>query len=183
MKAKIGPYINYVGPQQIAQAILFWVKEDYENDTLVDKFADFLMGKEPNYSLLDRFCQWIHERRKRTVKVQLDSWDTWSMDHTLAPIILPMLIQLKATKQGSALIADEDLPVSVRDKIMAECMGDEDDPDGTHRRWDYVLDSMIYSFDYLVNLTETYEGDYRKRQEKVQYGFTLFGKYFQALWD
>ena len=32
--------------------------------------------------------------------VQIDRFDTWSTDHTLATIIYPALIQLKQTKQG-----------------------------------------------------------------------------------
>ena len=37
---------------------------------------------------------------RRKIKIQIDKWDTYSMDHTLAMIIYPMLLQLKATKHG-----------------------------------------------------------------------------------
>ena len=36
----------------------------------------------------------------RKVSVQIDSFDTWSLDHTLANIIYPALLQLKEQKQG-----------------------------------------------------------------------------------
>ena len=36
----------------------------------------------------------------RHVKIQIEKFDTWNLDHTLAMIILPALIQLKYTKHG-----------------------------------------------------------------------------------
>ena len=38
--------------------------------------------------------------------VKIDYWDTWSMDHTLSYIIVPMLKQLKATKHGAPYVDD-----------------------------------------------------------------------------
>ena len=35
---------------------------------------------------------------EQQVSVRIDPWDTWSMDDTLAQIILPMLKQLKNTQ-------------------------------------------------------------------------------------
>ena len=43
------------------------------------------------------------------VKVQIDKWDTWNMDCTLAHIIHPMLVQLKATKHGAPNVDDCDV--------------------------------------------------------------------------
>ena len=36
----------------------------------------------------------------RRVSVEIERFDTYSLDHTLAHIILPALLQLKATKHG-----------------------------------------------------------------------------------
>ena len=38
--------------------------------------------------------------KSRKVKIKIDRHDTYSMDHTLALIILPMLVQLRNTKHG-----------------------------------------------------------------------------------
>jgi len=45
---------------------------------------------------------------RRKINVQIERHDTWSLDHTLAIIIYPALIQLKATKHGvpSGLVDD-----------------------------------------------------------------------------
>ena len=100
------------------------------------------------------------------VEVQIDPWDTWSMDHTLAPIILPMLIQLKKTMHGYPSELTEEL-------------------------WNEYLDEMIYAFDSKVNKEEVYmrfdiatERDaMEKEQERISNGFELFGKYYESLWD
>ena len=51
---------------------------------------------------------------ERKIDVQLDKFDTWNMDDTLAHIILPMLKQLKETKHGSHIVDDEDVPEELR---------------------------------------------------------------------
>ena len=106
MKVYIGPYKNWVGPFQIARTILFWM--DREDDR-VYKFGELLAGKD-DHSLLMRACLWVEKFRKQKINVRIDKHDTWSMDHTLAHIILPMLKQLKETKHGAPNVDDEDVP-------------------------------------------------------------------------
>jgi hypothetical protein len=86
--------------------------------------------------------------------IHIDPWDTWSMDSTLSPIILPMLKQLKATKHGAPFVDDEDVPKRLR--IGAKGTGDPDvhklfeDNDNTFfERFDYILDEMIWTFEQL----------------------------------
>jgi hypothetical protein len=120
MKIDIGPYKNWVGPYQIAEKILFWIpKYDEKNcfeytkayDKYVHPFGEWLAeDKNGNDSWLTKFCQWIESKRKRKMKIRIDHYDTWSMDSTLATIILPMLKQLKATKHGSGYVELEDVP-------------------------------------------------------------------------
>jgi hypothetical protein len=50
------------------------------------------------------------------------------------------------------------------------------------KRWDYVLDEMIYAFeqvqdDCCINLAEETEW------KRVNNGLRLFGKYYTGLWD
>lgn len=80
------------------------------------------------------------------VRVQIDKWDTWSMDYTLAYIIHPMLVQLKATKHGAPCVDDCDVPENIR-STTAPPKETDYDVDGNHfKRWDYVLDEMIWAF-------------------------------------
>jgi hypothetical protein len=86
--------------------------------------------------------------RKRKVDVQIDRYDTYGMDHTLALIILPMLLQLRATKHGIphefASVGGEDYDSQDSFDFYKESQ-DEAFSKGCDR-WDEVLDKMIWSF-------------------------------------
>ena len=103
------------------------------------------------------------ERDTIGTEIVIHSWDTWSMDHTLALIILPMLKQLKATKHGYPSDLNEE-------------------------EWDSILDEMIYAFDCKANQDEPYIRiddieECKKEQSRISNGFRLFGKYYENLWD
>ncbi len=89
------------------------------------------------------------ERETKDVQITIDKWDTWSMDHTLALIVLPMLKQLKETKHGAPVVDNDDVPKELR---MPEGWKDErcnvDGETDPHFfvRWDYVMNEMIYAF-------------------------------------
>jgi hypothetical protein len=166
-----------------------------------------------------------NDNDERKVRVRIDKWDTWSMDHTLALIIHPMLVQLKATKHGSPHVDIEDVPEELHpdpNRINLEENRWEPD-DKTHDRWDWILDQIIWSFNELVLDEESKEyytpygpdeeveqiwytdedgekrsfdteeaarargkfdlDKYNAYHKKLQIGFTLFGKYYRALWD
>lgn len=107
----------------------------------VDRWAERL---EPISELVNRVLDLIHPRIEY---VKIDRWDTWSMDSTLAQIVLPMLRQLQATKQGAPLVDDEDVPDHLR-STSADPKENEWDTDSNHfLRWDWVLSEMIYAFE------------------------------------
>jgi len=144
MKVYFGPYKNWVGPHQIAKTILFWMDRD---DDRVYNFGE-LLDKIPG---LTKFCLWVEKHRQRRIHVRIDKYDTWSMDHTLAYIILPMLKQLKDTKHGSPLVEDDDVPDEFK-STSAPPKKDEWDVDDNHfKRWDWVLDEMIFAFECKLN--------------------------------
>jgi hypothetical protein len=177
---------------------------------------------------ISRAIQWVLDRVHPKIDyVKIDYWDTWSMDHTLAHMVLPMLKQLHATKHGSPLVDDEDVPEGLNLRSTeAPAKENEWDTDGNHfRRWDWVLEEMIFAFECKVDdswqdafrsgehdilwvpvdadgnevpkgehkFTEmrrgpndTYQCDYEGMkvvEKRIQNGFRLFGKYYQALWD
>lgn len=82
--------------------------------------------------------------RERKIKIQIDPWDTWSMDHTLAHIIVPMLKQLKATQHGAPRVDLEDVPEELR---VEKLTGEYDVDENYFKRWEYVLDEMIFAFE------------------------------------
>ena len=69
------------------------------------------IGKYPTHRWYHRlFCL----EPKQKTKIKINSWDTWSMDYTLAHIILPMLKQLKKTHHGAPYVDNTDVPKKLR---------------------------------------------------------------------
>lgn len=171
MKVRIGPYSNYIGPYQIAEKILFWIPKYDKNtfeyteayDKYVHRFGEWLSeDKNGNDSWLTKVCRWIESKRKRTIKIKIDHWDTWSMDSTLALIILPMLKQLRDTKHGSPMVDSEDVPEEMRlidheQWDSQECFDFYHEPSlqniqcDVHDRWNWVLNEMIWAFEQIVD--------------------------------
>ena len=202
MKVYIGPYKNWWGPYQIANLIPFLSEDTREK-----------IGCWLSETWVNNLCNWWYSKNERKIKVRIDKYDTWSMDNTLAHIILPMLKQLRETKHGSQWVDDEDLPIYMRH-------GDPDGQDNwVHHKWDWVLNEMIFAFEQefvdwqdqfihgepeyhweLVGGSEDDDsGVYKQHQlnpdywvdfagmklynDRIQNGFRLFGKYYQGLWD
>ena len=140
-----------------------------EHPAWVERWSDRL---EP----ISRAIQWVWDRVHPPVNlVKIDYWDTWSMDHTLSPIILPMLKQLKAAKHGAPFVDDEDVPEHLQ-STAAPPKENEYDVDALHfQRWDWVMDEMIYAFECKVNpdWTEKYytgKADYQfKKLDKTHF--------------
>jgi hypothetical protein len=97
----------------------------------------------------------------RRISVEIERHDSFSMDHTLSYVILPMLIQLKECKHG---IPHEFAEVGGADYEAQESF---DFYKETHNecfdkgveRWNEVLDKMIWSFEQI--LLDEYEEKYR----------------------
>lgn len=88
----------------------------------------------------------------RRIDVEIEKFDTYSLDHTLALIILPALIQLKATKHG---VPSEfaDVTGADYDSQTSFDFVKEDHNwafDQKCKEWDLVLDKMIWSFYQIV---------------------------------
>lgn len=188
MKVYIGPYTNYIGPYQIAK---FFTKNEDWQDNIVHILDTLYISK---------FLEWIDSLKRRDIRVKIHDYDVWNMDSTLAYIVLPMLKMVKEQKQGVPATDEDDAP---HIDVSGE---DEENKMWNDKRWDYILDEMIWSFEqinsdwedqYHKNTSEfpvvdgkidwpnstdfDYEG-WKKHKERMENGFRLFGKYFQSLW-
>jgi hypothetical protein len=73
------------------------------------------IGNYPNHRFYHNWLyNWFGYSPKQKTSIKIHKWDTWSMDHTLAPIILPMLVQLKETKHGAPMVDMKDVPKELR---------------------------------------------------------------------
>lgn len=168
MKIYIGPYPNYIGPYQLADLLQYVGFSKTRCSKIGERLAN---------TWVDSACEWIENKRKRTVKIKLHTYDSWNVDNTLALIILPLLKQLRETQQGSPEVDDADLPEELQ---ASKCW---------HTRWKWVLAEMIWAFEQLVNgadddLFNTYsKEEYANHHQRITCGTTLFGKYYRGLWD
>ena len=208
MKIKIGKYPSrlicniYSNHMNKKYGYVDWPDNQSYEDHVLEAIDD---GIQSVYNVFN----WIwFDRRTQKVSVKIDRWDTWSMDHTLAPIILPMLVQLKRTKHGAPWVAVADVPKELRPtkKDINAYNKDGSTDDKFFKRWDYVLDEMIWAFEQKNrdHWEEDYYGPYiegedggilggrfewtddegrKKHQERMSNGFRLFGKYYENLWD
>jgi hypothetical protein len=148
MKVYINKYKDHwVSPYKICEVICFWREIDYD-EPWVKRTSDILM---PVCELWRKFLDIVDPKIDY---VKIDRWDTWSMDSTLSPIILPMLKQLKTDKHGAPYTDDEDVPARLRSttKAAVKSKKNEWDADCNHfKRWDWVMDEMIWAFEQLCD--------------------------------
>lgn len=100
---------------------------------------------------LGRFPGPRAKNQERKIEVRIDEWDTWSMYHTLALIILPMLKQLHAENHGAPFVDDEDVPVELRSTSAPPKKNEWETDENHFKRWDWVIEQMICSFEQLVD--------------------------------
>ena len=196
MKLYVGPYTNWIGPYQIADMIFFWLEKYPSNELeqrwdyqLHDKFGHWLSD-----TWVNDFCQWIDSKKKRKVKIRIDNYDTWSADHTLSIIAVPLLKQLHATKHGAPFVDDEDVPDELKSTSAPPKENEWDTDDNHFKRWDWVLEEMIWAHEQLgdpdsdIKFWDSTKDVWDKEgqllwQERKKNGLRLFGKYYENLWD
>lgn len=157
MRVSIGPFKNWIGPYQIAEWLTtFTVNGIGDEDDITFKlikdphqFGNWLAGGDEGESMLMKACEWIQSKRQRKVKIHIDKYDTWNMDGTMALIILPMLKQLQATKHGGPFTDDEDVPDELKSTSAAPKENDWDTDSNHFKRWDWIMDEMIWTFEQL----------------------------------
>ena len=195
------PRNHWLSPYTILEKVFFWREIDYD-EPIIEKWSDRL---EPFCKAWLKFLDIVHPEVKY---VKIDYWDTWSMDYTLSPIILPMLIQLQKTKHGSPSVDDEDVPEELRSTSAPPKENEWDTDEHWHKRWEWVMNEMIWSFTQLtkddheqqfydhsevdenekniMKQVEKIKCDYdglKAHNERLNNGLRLFGKYYRGLWD
>ena len=210
---------HWLSPYTILEKVIFWREIDYD-EPMIEKWSNRLL---PFCKIWEKFLDFVHPEIKY---VKIDRYDTWNMDSTLARIILPMLKQLKDNKHGAPSVDDEDVPEELKSTSAPPRENEWDTDENWFKRWDWVLDQMIWSFEQkqpdiewveqytsgksdlksvpvdedgnevdkkdakYFTLREgpnhTYKMDHEAidaHQKRINNGFSLFGKYYQGLWD
>lgn len=142
MKVKIGKPVKWIGSYQIAEFIMFW--EPRHSDR-VHNFGKWLSGGEKD-SMLQKFCNWVYNKRKQKIKVKVDHWDIWNVDDTLSNIILPLLLKYREEINGSPPVDNEDVPKELHNPTTDKF----DSEDGNYfKRWEWIVDELIWTFQQL----------------------------------
>ena len=166
MRVVIGPYLNCIGPYQIADFLFEkWLGEE----------KAYAVGQFLSKTWLNDICLWIESKRKRRVKIQIDPYDTWSLDYTLALIILPALKAFSEKCHSFTYVENEDIPEDMKNAEDEE-------------KWQWVLDEMIYAFESALDYDEENKfmldpNGYSEYLARITNGRRLFGKYYHCLWN
>lgn len=92
---------------------------------------------------------------ERTIKIQIDKWDTYNAFHTIALIVSPLLKEFK--KIGCSR------PASL-----------------TVEEWEGIIDKIIWAMDMIIVDDFRYT---KTNQDKIEEGCKLLGEWFQNLWN
>ena len=117
---------------------------------------------------VSRAIQWVWDRVHPAIKyVKIDQYDTWSMDHTLADIVLPMLKQLKEKQHGAGFVDDSDVPegIGLRSTEAAPKENEYDTDSNHFARWNWVMDEMIFAFECKVD--DSWQDAFREGEHDI----------------
>lgn len=167
MKIKIGNYPRHYSTYYF---------EEWCHNKIHGKDGILNIVDESEYNWLDKVIQkvcsgWqsvlnatVNNNRllRRKIKVRIDPHDTYSADHTLALIIVPLLKELRLSKNGSPMVDNEDVPDRLKMSKREQKIFDEGSWNKKlkftekekdfidkkyHDRWDWVLTEMIHAFE------------------------------------
>jgi len=156
MRVKIGKYVHWFTVTRAEDKYLEWrfKKPAYDIDDRehhkIDRFVLWCFAGIQN--VLHYTVNQIQSRRERKVRVHVDPWDVWDAKTTLAHVILPVLEQLRETKQGAPFVDKKDVPKELHGKKLTKKQKEQGEINDKHfERWNYILDAMIWSFTEIVN--------------------------------
>lgn len=104
-----------------------------------------------NFRLMKRSIRFFFQRLIRG----WDDSETWSLDHSLAVVILPRLKRFRKLTVGTP-------------------------GDLTQKEWYAILDQMIETFEFIAS-EKYWEANY-KDYERLSKGLDLFREYYFTLW-
>jgi hypothetical protein len=137
MYVKIGPYRHGLSTYALHE----WLVEKFKvSEEMADKIIYPL-------SLCCRFYNRFFFKEERKIKVRIDPYDFWNMDHTLAHIITPLLKELKEKKHGVPFVDNVDVPEELWSPDDSDYAVSGATDKNFEARWEYVLSEMIWAFE------------------------------------
>jgi len=169
----IGRYRNHISTYHL-------IPDKWAGNPIVEGMVGFLQ-------VVINVCinSWYTKLNRFSV-IRISNEDTWSIEHTIAPIVLRLLEQFRYTAIGAPHVENEDVP----EELWApEPTGPGGDDENWFRRWEWVIGEMIFAFELSAdgdNWEEIYsisKEEYEATRKRKENGFRLFGKYLSNLVD
>lgn len=152
MKVYIGPYKNHYSLYNMTKWIENLIGEEKYDKYFYDAKWFKYLSNSKIFTLVNKFNE------NRSISVKVHDYDVWSADHTLAMVIHPVLVKLRERKQGSGFVDDEDVPEELKSTSVPKPVNSFDSDDNFFKRWDYVLDEMIWAFNEIIE--DSWEDQY-----------------------
>jgi len=114
--------------------------------------------------------QYPSGKSDRKVSVEIENFDTWALDHSLAMIIYPALLQLRDTKSGVPSEFTNRIGGDFDDNYYFDFIN-EDDTEVFNQlcdNWTETLDKMIWSF-YQLSLDDDYDNKYHHGEMEISW--------------
>ena len=83
--------------------------------------------------------------------VEIDDYDVWNAARLLAEIANPLLVKLKEKKQGAPFVDDVYVPEELRSTACAPKENKWDTDGNWFKRYEYVLDEIIFAMQEVAN--------------------------------
>jgi hypothetical protein len=187
MKVSLGKFPTYVGPWQVAQALLFWMPQQKDECGLpmapkpVRDLGYFLaygeLRKEPtpaspytdtfrtDRTAFANMLGWFNGLFDRRCKVKIERHDLYDVPGTVSLLIVPLLEKLlESLDNGPFNVEDKDLPKELR---RTE---DEDwDYDREVTRSRYVIEQMLFSFKEILDPSLASEGNVEYLSKAIEW--------------
>ena len=105
--------------------------------------------------------------KERKMEVSIERWDTYSMDHTAALVILPLLLQLRQSKHGVPNEFIRHIGGDLDNNYCFDFVNDDEKDvfDQLCGKWEETLDKMIWSFQQVVD--DSYDSKYHHGRMKL----------------
>ena len=129
-------------------------------------------------------------------KIEVDDWDIWNVDYTLACVIHPVLLKYRENLTGYPELWEDGMITSHNydRQLHFDIFDEKVERDYLIKKWKDTVDKMCRAFGMIVEketwedtgLDKSYhESKIRETEyyEAIDEGLALFAKHYHSLWD
>ena len=129
-------------------------------------------------------------------KIEVDDWDIWNVDYTLACVIHPVLLKYRENLTGYPELWEDGMITSHNydRQLHFDIFDEKVERDYLLKKWKDIVDKMCRAFGMIVE-KEAWEDTWMDKSyhehkireaeyyEAIDEGLALFAKHYHSLWD